>query len=51
VHDAATQEANLDWLLEQLQPHIAAGAYLVFDFPGQVELFTHHDAVLNVSAQ
>ena len=26
--------ANLDWLHEQLAPLVAAGKYLVFDFPG-----------------
>ncbi|KAI9490129.1 GPN-loop GTPase [Zychaea mexicana] len=37
---------NLDWLtekLESLQDH-----YILFDFPGQVELFTHHNAVKKI---
>ncbi|KAG2227607.1 hypothetical protein INT45_002292, partial [Circinella minor] len=37
---------NLDWLterLEKLQDH-----YILFDFPGQVELFTHHTAVKDI---
>ncbi|KAI8391165.1 GPN-loop GTPase [Radiomyces spectabilis] len=37
---------NLDWLTEQLdklQDH-----YFLFDFPGQVELFTHHTAVKEI---
>ena len=29
-------EANTDWLFERLAPLIEAGAYLVFDCPGQV---------------
>ncbi|KAI8142485.1 GPN-loop GTPase [Fennellomyces sp. T-0311] len=37
---------NIDWLterLEKLQDH-----YILFDFPGQVELFTHHSAVKEI---
>ncbi|KAI7857515.1 hypothetical protein BDC45DRAFT_501404 [Circinella umbellata] len=37
---------NLDWLterLEKLQDH-----YILSDFPGQVELFTHHAAVKDI---
>ena len=30
--------ANVDWLLDKLAPLIAAGAYLIFDTPGQAEL-------------
>lgn len=33
-------ESNLDWLREQLAPLEAEGTYLLFDLPGQVELFT-----------
>ncbi|KAI9164401.1 hypothetical protein H9P43_008252 [Blastocladiella emersonii ATCC 22665] len=35
--------ANVDWLLEQLAPY--RDDYLIFDFPGQVELYSHHTAV------
>lgn len=37
---------NMDWLtdqLKELQDH-----YFLFDFPGQVELFTHHSAVKDI---
>ena len=42
---------NLDWLHEKLAPLVDAGKYIVFDFPGQVELFTHHNAVLEIISQ
>lgn len=38
-------QANMDWLEEALAPHIAAGAYLILDAPGQAELYTSHDAL------
>lgn len=38
-------QANLDWLEEALAPHVAAGAYLIFDAPGQAELYTTHDSL------
>lgn len=37
---------NIDWLtekLEELKDH-----YILFDYPGQVELFTHHTAVKQI---
>ena len=37
---------NLDWLLEQLEPH--GDAYALFDMPGQVELYSHHGAVRSI---
>ncbi|KAI7867877.1 GPN-loop GTPase [Spinellus fusiger] len=37
---------NLDWLTEQLEP--IKDHYILFDFPGQVELFTHHSAVKDI---
>ena len=41
--------ANIDWLEEQLEQLIRAGdAYFVFDFPGQMELFTLSDATRNI---
>uniref|UniRef100_A0A0G4HRU2 GPN-loop GTPase 2 n=1 Tax=Chromera velia CCMP2878 TaxID=1169474 RepID=A0A0G4HRU2_9ALVE len=34
---------NFDWLEEKLKLH--KNSYLVFDCPGQVELYTHHDGM------
>ncbi|NXU26971.1 GPN2 GTPase, partial [Thalassarche chlororhynchos] len=42
-------EANFDWLQEKLTAF--RGHYYLFDCPGQVELYTHHDALKNVFAQ
>ncbi|CAN8200436.1 unnamed protein product [Coccothraustes coccothraustes] len=42
-------EANADWLRERLRA--LQGHYLLFDCPGQVELYTHHQALKNVFAQ
>ncbi|PKU27812.1 gpn-loop gtpase 2 [Limosa lapponica baueri] len=42
-------EANFDWLQEKLAAF--RGHYYLFDCPGQVELYTHHDALKNVFAQ
>ncbi|NXX20025.1 GPN2 GTPase, partial [Podargus strigoides] len=42
-------EANCDWLQEKLAAF--KGHYYLFDCPGQVELYTHHDALKNVFAQ
>jgi len=39
-------EQNIDWLKAKLDT--LQGKYLLFDFPGQVELFTHHNSVKNV---
>ncbi|CAG0891104.1 unnamed protein product [Darwinula stevensoni] len=36
-------EMNSDWLLEKLNSF--PGHYFLFDFPGQVELYTHQDSV------
>lgn len=42
-------QQNFDWLLERLR---AAGAtYFVFDCPGQVELYTHHQAMSAIFAR
>ncbi|NXA72049.1 GPN2 GTPase, partial [Thryothorus ludovicianus] len=41
--------ANSDWLRERLQP--LRPHYLLFDCPGQVELYTHHHALKNIFAQ
>ncbi|CAO3638193.1 unnamed protein product [Cunninghamella echinulata] len=37
---------NMDWLLEKLDE--IKDHYIIFDFPGQVELFTHHNAVKDI---
>ncbi|NWW86264.1 GPN2 GTPase, partial [Rhynochetos jubatus] len=42
-------EANFDWLQEKLAAF--KGRYYLFDCPGQVELYTHHNALKNVFAQ
>ncbi|XP_046354620.1 GPN-loop GTPase 2-like [Haliotis cracherodii] len=42
-------EKNLDWLKEQLEK--VKVNYILFDFPGQVELYTHHNSVRNVLAE
>ena len=39
-------EANLDWLVEVLER--LKDCYVLFDMPGQVELYTHHGAVRTV---
>ncbi|XP_058451593.1 GPN-loop GTPase 2 [Malaya genurostris] len=41
-------ESNFGWLLEQLKA--SPGHYFIFDCPGQVELYTHHNAVRNIFA-
>ena len=42
-------EANLDWLEAKLKQH--SDCYFLFDFPGQVELYTHQSSVKNIVAQ
>uniref|UniRef100_A0A0B7B596 GPN-loop GTPase 2 n=1 Tax=Arion vulgaris TaxID=1028688 RepID=A0A0B7B596_9EUPU len=39
-------EQNFDWLKEKLDS--VKDKYLLFDFPGQVELYTHHNSVKNL---
>ncbi|XP_045464489.1 GPN-loop GTPase 2 [Harmonia axyridis] len=39
-------EQNFDWLLNQLIQ--IKSSYLVFDMPGQVELYTHHHSIRNI---
>ena len=41
---------NLDWLKERVTPLVAEGKYVLFDLPGQVELFNMHDALREVVA-
>lgn len=41
---------NIDWLKQKLQ-HYAKSHYVLFDCPGQVELFTHHTGVRDILQQ
>ncbi|KAK8869866.1 hypothetical protein IAR55_000434 [Kwoniella newhampshirensis] len=44
-------EANFDWLVERLDEVLGeekGNGYVVFDTPGQVELWTNHDSLKNV---
>lgn len=41
-------EANVDWLVERLQDSVKTDTYLVFDMPGQVELFSMHSSLLSI---
>jgi GPN-loop GTPase len=40
-------EVNFDWLKERLES-FDSDSFFVFDFPGQVELFTNHQSVYNL---
>lgn len=42
-------EQNFDWLLKKL--HLIENSYLLFDMPGQVELYTHHHSIKNIFAK
>lgn len=42
-------EANFDWLLNQLVQ--IKDSYLLFDMPGQVELYTHHESIKKIFAK
>lgn len=39
-------ETNLDWLFDNLKGH--EDKYILFDMPGQVELYTHNESVGNI---
>lgn len=39
-------EKNIAWLLEKINEH--KKDYVLFDFPGQVELYTHNDCIRNI---
>jgi len=40
-------EANIDWLFDELKNY--QDHYIIFDCPGQVELYTHHNSVKNIA--
>jgi hypothetical protein len=42
---------NLDWLKERVLPLVREGRYVLFDLPGQVELFNMHDALREIIAE
>lgn len=42
-------EKNVEWLHTQLEKY--RGHYMLFDCPGQVELYTHHRSIKNIAAQ
>jgi len=39
-------ETNIEWLVKSLEVLCkkSKDAYLLFDFPGQIELYTHHNS-------
>jgi len=41
-------ERNVDWLQQKLQSSDLKDHYLLFDCPGQVELYTHNDCIRQV---
>ncbi|KAF2032756.1 hypothetical protein EK21DRAFT_60255 [Setomelanomma holmii] len=41
-------EQNFDWLAESLKGLGVVDDYVLFDCPGQVELFTHHGSLRNI---
>lgn len=41
-------EKNMDWLMKQLSSY--KDHYFLFDCPGQVELYTHHSSMKNITA-
>ncbi len=48
-------EANVDWLEEELEKVLEnderGSSYVIFDTPGQVELWTNHDSLRKVIAK
>ncbi len=43
-------ETNFDWLISAMKK-FPQDKYFLFDFPGQVELYTHHNSVKNIVAR
>ena len=49
LYVAEDLEANVDWLVERLDALLRdQGGYVIFDTPGQVELWTNHDSLKRV---
>jgi len=44
-------ERNIDWLQQKLLSPDLKNHYLLFDCPGQVELYTHNDSIRRVFSQ
>eukprot|EP00929_Paragymnodinium_shiwhaense_P038239 TRINITY_DN20242_c0_g1_i1.p1 TRINITY_DN20242_c0_g1~~TRINITY_DN20242_c0_g1_i1.p1 ORF type:complete len:326 (-),score=89.05 TRINITY_DN20242_c0_g1_i1:25-1002(-) len=46
-------EVNLDWLITKIRAAVgdAAVPYVIFDCPGQVELYTHNDVMTKITQQ
>mmetsp|Transcript_7191 Transcript_7191/g.22337 ORF Transcript_7191/g.22337 Transcript_7191/m.22337 type:complete len:317 (+) Transcript_7191:3-953(+) len=46
-------EVNLDWLVTRVRAATADAAvpYVIFDCPGQVELYTHHEVMTKITQQ
>jgi GTPase SAR1 family protein len=47
LHALETLEREWDWLVDGLNEKVGQD-YVIFDCPGQVELFTHHDSLRNI---
>jgi len=47
LHALETLEHEWDWLVDGLNEKVGQD-YVLFDCPGQVELFTHHDSLRNI---
>jgi hypothetical protein len=43
-------ETNFEWLVAAMKK-FPQDKYFLFDFPGQVELYTHHNSVKNIVAR
>lgn len=39
-------EANVDWLIKKIL--VLKDYYIIFDCPGQIELYTHHKSIANI---
>jgi hypothetical protein len=40
-------EQNMDWFKEELEKF--SDCYFLFDCPGQVELYTHHNSIRKIT--
>ena len=39
-------EKNVEWLIEKIKPKLST--LLIFDLPGQIELYINHDSLKNI---